>query len=133
MIKLSAAALELANAPPLVPGEPTIDVPTIDLAHLKRMTIGNRSLEGEVLELFDRQAELLLARMQRSAPREVAAFAHTLTGSARGIGAWRVAKAAEGVERAARSGDHSDLTSAVARLTAAVEQARAAISELSRR
>jgi HPt (histidine-containing phosphotransfer) domain-containing protein len=138
MIKLSAAAVELADAPPLVPGEPAIDLPTIDLpaidlAHLARMTIGDRSLEGEVLELFDRQAELLLARMRRAPQREVAAFAHTLTGSARGIGAWQVAKAAEAVERAAGSGAQSDLTAAVARLTADVEQARAAISELLRR
>lgn len=132
MIKLSAAAVELADAPPLVPAEPATDLPTIDLAHLARMTIGDRSLEGEVLELFDRQAEILLARMRRLPPREVAGFAHTLTGSARGIGAWQVAEAAETVERAAR-GEQSDLAGAVARLTAAVGEARAAISELLRR
>ena len=32
------------------------------------MTLGDRSLEREVLQLFDRQAEMLLARM-RNAPR----------------------------------------------------------------
>jgi HPt (histidine-containing phosphotransfer) domain-containing protein len=138
MMKLSAAPVELAGAPPLVPGEPAIDepaidLPAIDLAHLARMTIGDQSLEGEVLGLFDRQAELLLARMRRASQREVAAFAHTLTGSARGIGAWQVAKAAEAVERAAGRGEQSNLTGAVAGLAAAVEEARAAISELLRR
>ena len=138
MIKLSTAPVELAGAPPLVPGEPAIDLPTIDLpaidlAHLARMTIGDRSLEGEVLELFDRQAGLLLARMRRASQREVAAFAHTLTGSARGIGAWQVAHAAEAVERAARSGEQSDLTGTVAGLAAAVGEARATIIELLRR
>jgi Hpt domain len=125
MIKLSAAAVELADAPPLVPA--------IDLAHLARMTIGDRSLECEVLELFDRQAGLLLARMRRASQREVAAFAHTLTGSARGIGAWEVAKAAEAVERAAGGGEQSDLTGAVAGLATAVGEARATIIELLRR
>src|SRR5712691_13255565 len=64
MIKLSAAPVALAGAPPLVPGEPAIDLPAIDLpaidlAHLARMTLGDRSLEREVLELFGRQAEIL--------------------------------------------------------------------------
>jgi HPt (histidine-containing phosphotransfer) domain-containing protein len=143
MIKLSAAPAELADAPPLVPSEPAIDVPTIDvvtinlpaidLAHLVRMTIGDRSLEREVLGLFDRQAEMLLARMQRASRREIAAFAHTLTGSARGIGAWQVAHAAEAIERAASGGEQSDLGGALARLTAAVEEARASIVQLLRR
>ena len=71
--------------------------------------------------------------MRRASQREVAAFAHTLTGSARGVGAWQVAKAAEAVERAAGCGEQSELTAAVAGLAAAVEEARAAISELLRR
>src|ERR1700750_2204878 len=33
--------------------------PAIDVEHLARMTLGERSLEREVLELFDRQGELL--------------------------------------------------------------------------
>ena len=71
---------------------------SIDLAHLARMTLGERGLEAEVLALFDRQAAVLLARMGDSTPAAVAAFAHTLKGSARGIGAWRVAEAADAVE-----------------------------------
>src|SRR5205085_2261563 len=35
----------------------------IDLVHLSRMTFGDRSLEREVLALFDRQAAILVARM----------------------------------------------------------------------
>ena len=59
------------------------------------MTLGDRKLEKEVLELFDRQAEQLLARMHAAEPAGLARLAHTLVGSARGIGAWRVAAAAE--------------------------------------
>src|SRR5437588_4718950 len=45
----------------------------IDLVHLARMTLGDRGLEREVLQLFDRQATMLVARMQASAPDEIAA------------------------------------------------------------
>src|SRR5437763_5292286 len=69
----------------------------IDLVHLARMTLGDRSLEREVLELFDRQAGVLVVRMQQAARAGICAAAHTLKGSARGIGAWRVARAAEAV------------------------------------
>src|SRR3954447_25867931 len=76
---------------------------TIDLVHLARMTLGDRSLEREVLQLFARQAALLLARMEQANPAAVGMLAHTLKGSARGLGAWRVAAAAEAVETAAAS------------------------------
>ena len=36
----------------------------IDRRHLARMTLGDRSLEQEVLQLFDRQASLLIERMR---------------------------------------------------------------------
>lgn len=116
-------ASDSALAPPLAPGEPAID-----RAHLARMTFGEARLEREVLDLFDRQAGMLLARMTGAAPAAVAALAHTLIGSARGVGAWKVAEAAEAVERAA--GSRSDLATALRRLSPAVAQAHAAIGEL---
>ena len=82
-----------------------------------------------MLQLFDRQSTLLIARMRSAAPAGVATLAHTLKGSARGIGAWRVARAAEALELAAaraKSGDALD------RLAAASEEARAVIAELLR-
>ena len=74
--------------------------PPIDLRHLARLSLGRRHLECEVLELFDRQAEMLLRCVQEAGPVRVASVAHMLAGSARGIGAWRVAEAAEALERA---------------------------------
>ena len=127
MAKLSVAPVDRTVAPSLVP-----DQPAIDLAHLARMTFGEENLEGEVLRLFDRQAAMLLARMAGAPPSEVAAFAHTLTGSARGIGAWQVAKAAEAVEQAARDRDPSQLAGATHTLAAAVKVVRMAIAELLR-
>lgn len=102
----------------------------IDLVHLARMTFGDRSLEREVLQLFDRQACILMAKVREGSPGAVGALAHTLKGSARGIGADRVASAAEAVERASASGSDRDLKSAVDRLAAAAEEARGVIAEL---
>jgi HPt (histidine-containing phosphotransfer) domain-containing protein len=104
-------------------------VETIDLEHLARMTLGERNLEAEVLTLFDRQAAVLLARMRDSAPAAVAAFAHTLKGSASGIGAWRVAEAAAAVEMDAIRSSAGEVAGAVARLAAAVDEARAVIAD----
>ncbi len=114
--------VDTVAAPPLVPAEPPIDA-----AHLARMTLGERSLEREVLALFDRQADILLARIHADAPAAAAA-AHTLKGSARGIGAWAVAQAAEAVERAGETGG----TAALRVLDMAVAEAKAAIADLLR-
>jgi hypothetical protein len=65
-------------------GAPTEALPpapveaVIDLEHLALMTLGERSLEAEVLTLFDQQAAVLLAHMRDGEPAAVAAFAHTL-------------------------------------------------------
>lgn len=99
----------------------------IDDVHLSRMTLGDRDLEREVLALFVRQAALMLRRMIGTEPALAAAAAHTLKGSARGIGAWRVAQAAERLERAAASGGVSAVNAAIVELQSASDEARAAI------
>lgn len=81
-----------------IASSPAFSERPIDLVHLARMTLGDRSLEREVLQLFARQAELLLARMDLADTGGVATLAHTLKGSAKGIGAWHVVRAAEEVE-----------------------------------
>jgi hypothetical protein len=100
----------------------------IDREHLSRMTLGDRGLEREVLELFVRQTTIMLARMAGAAPALVAASAHTLTGSARGIGAWRVACAAERLETTAAK--DTDMNGAIDELAAASAEARSAIVEM---
>jgi HPt (histidine-containing phosphotransfer) domain-containing protein len=110
---------------------PTAPVETgIDLAHLARMTLGEASLETEVLRLFDRQAEILLAHMRDATPAAAAAFAHTLKGSASGIGAWGVAAAAEAVEASAKRSTATATAGAVARLVTAVAVVKAQIADL---
>jgi hypothetical protein len=111
-------------SPPLVP-----DTQPIDRNHLFRMTLGDHKLECEVLQLFERQAAMLLSRMGEADPAGVAALAHTLRGSARGIGAWNVARAAEAVEVAA--GARSvELQPAMNALSGAINDARRVIVAL---
>jgi HPt (histidine-containing phosphotransfer) domain-containing protein len=100
----------------------------IDDDHLGRMTLGDRSLEREVLEIFARQTTLMLRRLAEAEPGRAAAAAHTLKGSARGIGAWRVAQAAERLEQVvAAEGDEEAITEAIAQLEAAGSEVREAI------
>jgi HPt (histidine-containing phosphotransfer) domain-containing protein len=114
--------LQQVTSPPLVPEDHPIDIP-----HLFRMTLGDRGLQREVLQLFDRQAGMLLARIHDDDPANAAALAHVLKGSARGIGAWHVARAAEGLEAACAG--KAELAPAVAALAAAIAQAREAIAD----
>jgi len=124
MIKTDAKPTDRIASPPIAP-----EAPVIDLAHLARMTLGDKHLEAEVLALLDRQAGLLLARMRQVPPTAAGAFAHTLKGSARGVGAWRVAAAAEEVELAAGS-NPARVPDAIAGLAAAIMQARETIADL---
>ncbi|HEY7299771.1 MAG TPA: Hpt domain-containing protein [Xanthobacteraceae bacterium] len=124
----STAAWSVNDRSALLPEDPTALV--IDRNHLARMTLGDGNLERELLGLFHRQAGMLLGRMTSENPKVVAAFAHTLTGSARGVGAWQVAAAAEAIERAATGADEGRLASALRHLSAAVTRAQAAIADL---
>ena len=101
----------------------------IDRGHLASMTLGDRDLEREVLRLFDRQAELLLARMRGGTPEAATALAHTLRGSASSIGANKVASAAEAVEHAAGGDARVSATQALVRT---IDEARVEIAELLR-
>lgn len=124
MIELSSSQAEVATvAPPLVPDS------SIDADHLSRMTLGDRGLEREVLHLFDLQSSMLIDRMRRGPAAAIATSAHTLKGSARGIGAWRIASAAERVEATA-SGWDSNVAAAVDDLARTVAEAHEAIGRM---
>jgi len=76
------------------------DHSAVDFDQLQRFTLGNRSLEKEVLTLFRTQSVLYIERL-RSACDDLAWLeaAHTLKGSAAGIGAHGVRQAAMECER----------------------------------
>jgi HPt (histidine-containing phosphotransfer) domain-containing protein len=112
-------------SPPLVPD----DAP-IDLEHLQRMTLGDASLEREVLAMFSAQAVGLIVALG-TLPSDAAALAHTLKGSARAIGAFRVADAADCLEALIQNG--GDPAPALTELNEATAQARLAIDAMLRR
>ena len=70
----------------------------IDWAHRDRVTLGDRELATEVLQLFVGQAGAIAGAIRDATPDTAGALAHKLKGSARGIGAWPVANAAEHLE-----------------------------------
>ncbi|MGA8611749.1 MAG: Hpt domain-containing protein [Xanthobacteraceae bacterium] len=107
----------------------------LDEEHLGRMTFGDRQVEREVLEIFVRHSAATLNLIldciaDRDTAAAAAAAAHTMIGSARGIGAWRVAQAAERLERAVNTvGDDQQLGEAIAALKAANLEANTAIGK----
>jgi hypothetical protein len=124
MVELTQTGVKPVFAPPLVPVERSID-----FEHLSRMTLGDLALEQEVLGLFVRQAEMLRARMETDCAGLIGAAAHTLKGSATGIGAWPIARASADVETAAESGDHRAIKRAIRSLTEAITYTSAEISD----
>ncbi len=125
MMEVTQAALDAVISPPLVPGDRPID-----LVHLSRMTLGDRALEREVLVLFERQIGFLIERIECADAPVAAAAAHTLKGSARGIGAFALAQAAAQVEDAATAGDASGRASGVVSLRSAIRATRTEIAGL---
>jgi HPt (histidine-containing phosphotransfer) domain-containing protein len=107
---------------------PQPEAAAIDEDHLGRMTLGDLKLEREVLQIFVRQSVIMLERIAGAEPAMAAAAAHTLIGSARGIGAFRVARAAERLEQAAGRTSNAELDEAVDELKAAAVEASAAIA-----
>ena len=97
----------------------------VDLVHLSRQTLGDRDLEREVLCLFVNQSALYLQRLKAAkSVKERKNAAHTILGSARGLGAWHVAQEAERYEASCtKSAD-------CRRLTSAVDDANAYIREI---
>ncbi len=114
--------LEVTPSPPLAPGEMPIDV-----AHLARMTLGDVALKHEVLAMFLKQTGELVGRLAADTD-EGAALAHTLKGSARAIGAFRVAACAEALEAAVRQG--GDPSWALADLQATIAEANCSIEAI---
>ena len=125
---MSAAARSAAARVPDRPLAAAGAGAAIDTAHLSRMTLGELSLQREVLALFDRQADLLMPRIRTGAPGVAAVSAHVLKGSAVGIGAFKVARAAEAVEQARDAA----AAAAIDTLAVLLDEAKAEIARLLR-
>jgi len=120
----AAKARTDAKAAPEVAG-------AIDLEHLRRYTLGDARLENEILWLFIGQAPTTIdALKQAQTNQEWVTAAHTLKGSARAVGAWRLAKLAEQAERLGGPQDRAACDSLLTQLEEAAAEARAHIVAL---
>jgi HPt (histidine-containing phosphotransfer) domain-containing protein len=128
MLMAAAALLEEEIRPTAEP-----QTPLIDLVHLSRQTLGDVALENELLRLFVVQAQQYAAWLEAvGAPGEAlkrADLTHRLKGSARAVGAFPLARAAEAYEEALRAGA-KDAAPEARRLAAALEDARRAAAQL---
>lgn len=103
------------SSTPHRPGETAEAAATIDLAHLRRQTLGDEALEADLLALFSHQARTILAQLAASGPDAArrADLLHLLRGSAGAIGAWDVARLAQALEREAGGAQELESASAV--------------------
>ncbi|MCJ2143402.1 Hpt domain-containing protein [Methylobacterium sp. E-066] len=101
-------------------------MPAIDRAELDAQTGGDAELANEVLVLFAGQCRSILPRLtDPSLPSaQRADLAHTLKGSAAGVGATRVRAGADATEAQLRAG--AELTA----LDALVQAVAAALAEI---
>ncbi len=97
----------------------------IDRSHLSRFTGGDQDLEQEILDLFAGQMPATIKALKSAqTDRDWHLSAHTLKGSGRAVGAWRLADLAVQAEalRGQRDPD------AVAQLIAEIEAAAADVA-----
>ena len=123
-MRVSAMSMQSAGEASAAASSPGNSRP-IDLVHLSRYTLGNRSLENELLGLFRSQADIYLARLDEAMDeKEWQNAAHSLKGSARGLGAWVLGDIAEEAEKLPGDADRGDVMS---RLRAAIASVNAFI------
>lgn len=105
-----------------------LSVSPVDLKHLRRYTLGDWELEKEVLQLFLGQLPETIGSLRGAATdKEWKVAAHTLKGSGRAVGAWRIARLAEHAERMLGPKNVDFRLDAVARIEDAAREARAFI------
>ena len=74
--------------------------PAVDLVHLNRFTLGHQTLEREVLAIFVSQMGDYLDRLKGASDAKAwREAAHTIKGSAWGIGAWTLGEQASAAEK----------------------------------
>jgi HPt (histidine-containing phosphotransfer) domain-containing protein len=97
---MSMAATACAKIECGAPDGDGLQLAPVDLKHLRRYTLGDVGLEKEVLHLFlDQLPSTLMALGGAKTEKDWKVAAHTLKGSGRAVGAWRIARIAEQAER----------------------------------
>lgn len=98
----------------------------VDLVHLARQTLGDRALEQEVLGMFVQQMIAARERMIAAGEHERRMIAHTLKGTARGVGAFAVGDCAAEIEEKPSS------KVLIARLSKLIDEVRDFIAAINR-
>ncbi len=98
----------------------------IDLVHLATQTMGDKSLELEVLQMFARQARQSMKDLANDNADSRKSAAHRLKGAALAVGAFTVSGASEALE------ENLDDSARLAAVAAAVIEAENFILKLSR-
>lgn len=70
----------------------------IDLVHLANQTMGDKSLEVEVLQIFSKTLRQSMRDLAQSSQADASQIAHRMCGSARAVGAFAVSDAARDIE-----------------------------------
>ncbi len=132
----SSASMAGSATADRAPGRPGPDRP-VDLVHLSRQCFGDKRLETELLRLFMRQARQIQGGLDAEVNDGSVSclppgdLLHTLVGSARVVGAHRVASLAEACAAQLRGQDRAALPAADrAAMRAAVDEACGYIGDL---
>lgn len=103
----------------------------IDLVHLARYTMGNKSLEREILDLFVEQSRTVLQRLEAATTeKDWREQAHTLLGSAKAVGAKRLADAVAIAQKLPGGFTSPQRAGALAAVTVELDSANSYIREL---
>jgi len=104
---------------------------TLDTAELRRFTLGDKHLETEILGLFIAQVPITIAALkQAESDGDWHVAAHSLKGSARAVGARRLAQLAAQAERLNGTSDPKACGSMIRMLEEAASEAQALIGPL---
>ena len=103
----------------------------VDLVHLSHYTLGEHTLEREVLERFCTQSAMYLERLRKApSDQQWKDSAHSLKCSAQAIGAWRTAAAAAHAEALSRAAFSEARCARLRELESSVHEAKAYIRSL---
>lgn len=97
----------------------------LDRAHFDHMTGGDADLQAEIVRLF--RAQVAAWAQVLTPDQDWRGAAHTMKGSARGIGLWPLAEACEAAEGV--QGGEGDIVAALTRVRDALEAALAALAD----
>jgi HPt (histidine-containing phosphotransfer) domain-containing protein len=105
----------------------------IDLAHLARYTGGDRTLNAEILRLFDGQVSQMVGQLrgvlEQRDGRKWREVTHTIKGAARGVGAFAMGEAAAAAEPVDPAAHHDRALEVIEKLRVEGEAVQAFIAD----